>query len=103
MDQGMTLEEKKDTIMERLNGILGKDKLIYDYCFKNFGPIEYSDGSLYRGEVNNFEEREGRGIREWTNGDRYIGQWEKNQFQGYGKFVYGNGESYEGEWHSGKA
>ncbi|WBR14614.1 Morn repeat protein [Pandoravirus kuranda] len=42
--------------------------------------------------------RNGRGLGEWDNGDRYEGQWWNNRRHGRGRATSTNGRSYEGDW-----
>ena len=46
--------------------------------------------------VNGF--KEGYGVYEWKNGDKYEGFWQDNQPHGKGIKKWANGESYIGEW-----
>ena len=63
----------------------------------------------YTGEVKG-EAREGRGVMEWSTGERYEGGWEKNKPEGYGRKYMSwfgktsafEGEFKEGEWRTGK-
>mmetsp|Transcript_39443 Transcript_39443/g.29135 ORF Transcript_39443/g.29135 Transcript_39443/m.29135 type:complete len:128 (+) Transcript_39443:261-644(+) len=102
-EMGVNLEDKKQLLMDKFSTMEGRYKQIEKFCMTNFAPLEQDDFSLYRGEQNSQGEKEGRGIKEWPNGDKYVGNWERDQAQGYGCFMYANGELYEGEWHGGKA
>ena len=44
------------------------------------------------------DERNGKGIMKYKNGDEYQGEWVKNQRQGKGAMIYNNGDEYQGEW-----
>ena len=80
----------------------------------NFKKMYYADGKLkkakndtprmmdfYYGE-NKKKQPQGKGLMEYGNGDRYIGQWEMGKKSGYGKMVYKNGDVYEGNWKNDK-
>jgi hypothetical protein len=43
--------------------------------------------------------REGYGTYNYTNGDKYDGQWQGNLKHGVGYFYYNNGELYIGQWY----
>jgi hypothetical protein len=38
------------------------------------------------------------GATNWTNGDKYVGEYKDGWFHGQGTLNYGNGEKYVGEW-----
>ena len=40
--------------------------------------------------------RHGKGIYYYANHDKYIGDWEMNNFHGKGIYIFKNGERYEG-------
>ena len=42
--------------------------------------------------------KNGLGVIERTNGDRYEGEWKNNKIDGKGHFTRTNGEYYNGEW-----
>lgn len=58
----------------------------------------YKDGSVYQGEFNHKDKREGRGTMTWPNGDRYEGQWQKGFQEGEGTYTWANGLVYQGNW-----
>ena len=70
----------------------------------------YPSGDLYVGEfVDGL--REGRGTLNLVNGNRYVGEWEENQFHGFGVFTYAifregsvmiRGRRYEGHFEKGR-
>ena len=64
--------------------------------------VLYDDGSVYLGEFNSDEKRNGRGILLWEDKSKYQGQWKKDKPHGKGKFIYPNGDYYIGEWKDGK-
>ena len=66
---------------------------IWNNCF---GEFQAPNGGKYLGEwqANQYD---GWGIYRAANGDRYVGQFKSNQFQGRGTYYYANGEKYIGE------
>ncbi len=47
--------------------------------------------------------RHGRGTHvTWPNGQRYEGEWLRNEMHGKGVYTWPNGERYDGEWKCGK-
>ena len=61
----------------------------------------YKNGDKYIGEMNN-NMREGKGIYYFKNGNRYEGDWKKNLQHGKGIFYFKGGERFEGDWKNGK-
>ena len=57
----------------------------------------FNDGDIYLGEIKN-NLREGYGINYYNDGDKYEGEWKNNNREGYGIYYYNNGTKYEGEW-----
>ena len=56
----------------------------------------------YRGETI-LDTLIGDGCRNYNNGDQYLGEWENNEREGYGKmFVFMENLYYFGEWKKGK-
>uniref|UniRef100_A0A7S4L1R9 Uncharacterized protein n=1 Tax=Guillardia theta TaxID=55529 RepID=A0A7S4L1R9_GUITH len=62
--------------------------------------IEYPDGSVYEGEVNE-RKRHGNGILTWPTGDTYQGMWYQGLPHGMGVAEYASGAAYSGEWNLG--
>ena len=58
----------------------------------------YDDGSYYTGQRDAKGRRHGDGIIVFANGDRYEGNWKKNNIFGHGVFRFPNGDMMEGEW-----
>ena len=40
----------------------------------------------------------GKGVRNWTNGAKYEGEFQKGLACGWGKFSFPNGDSFEGQF-----
>lgn len=55
-----------------------------------------STGGSYVGEKNISEQRHGKGICQFENGDVYEGDWIENKMAGQGVYKYASGNVYEG-------
>ena len=44
----------------------------------------------------------GQGTMEWSNGDKYVGEWKNGIQDGTGTVTWSNGDQYVGEWKDGK-
>ena len=69
--------------------------------------VEFSNGDIYRGDLNKDEVQEGKGVYTWPSGDRYEGEWRADKINGQGVFIWGpqsnfEGYRYEGEWRDGR-
>lgn len=62
---------------------------------------KYADNSKYIGELSSSNQRQGKGIYYYAEGDVYAGEWQDNTLQGYGIYLFCNGEKYEGEVSKG--
>ncbi|XP_042029850.1 phosphatidylinositol 4-phosphate 5-kinase 3-like [Salvia splendens] len=47
------------------------------------------------------DRKHGYGVKHYSNGDYYEGQWERNLQDGRGRYVWSNGNEYIGEWKNG--
>ena len=66
--------------------------------------LEYEDGMIYEGDVvDGF--KSGKGTQKQPDGDKYIGEFKKDQYHGYGKYLWSESneteESYEGDFYEG--
>ena len=43
-----------------------------------------------------------KGTYFWKNGNKYVGQWQKNKLHGQGTFTWKSGNKYVGQWQKGK-
>lgn len=68
---------------------------------QNMQEKKYSDNSRYVGELSAGNQRQGKGIYYYAEGDVYAGEWQDNTLQGYGIYLFSNGEKYEGEVQKG--
>lgn len=45
--------------------------------------------------------KEKKGEFKWRNGTRYIGEYKKDQKDGYGEFIWNENKKYRGQWKNG--
>lgn len=64
--------------------------------------VTFSNGDVYRGELNASLKLHGTGTLEYSTGDKYEGQFENGYLSGEGVFTYSNGDKYEGQFAEGK-
>ena len=74
-------------------------------CESGKGTLNYTNGNKYIGEYKE-SKRHGQGIFTWGDesewaGDKYIGEWKENLFHGQGTYTYANRDKYIGEWKEG--
>ncbi len=65
------------------------------------GEIEYSDGSVYIGELHDLQ-KNGKGKLTYASGDVYEGEFVADAVTGTGTFTFANGDTYEGQLVNGK-
>ena len=103
-------EEFKKTINPKIKAIEDNLEVIEDnfeseiFNLKLFkkGPLLFKDNNMiYEGSWNNNFEKEGFGISIDKNGNKYIGNWKDDNFNGKGRIISINGDYYEGDWKSG--
>ena len=63
--------------------------------YKEKGVMYYTNGDKYEGDWRR-DNREGKGIISYFDGDRYEGEWVKNKRDGFGRYYYKNGDIEEG-------
>ena len=66
------------------------------------GTLNYSDGSIYEGEILYGRIRNGTGTFTWPSGETYTGNWENDSFTGKGEMTWPNLGTYSGEFSNGK-
>ena len=71
------------------------------YCADGKGIFYYSDGSKYVGQFE-LGEPHGKGICFYANGDRYDGYWDKHAPHGEGTMYFVSGLTYVALWDHGK-
>jgi hypothetical protein len=66
--------------------------------------IDLEKNTVYYGECSTkSNQRHGRGIQVWVEGNIYEGYWKNDKPNGMGKLIYKDGDIYEGEFINGKA
>lgn len=89
-------------------GILKKDKYSfegnwnYDEHTDDDYIIHYSLGDYYKGQVNQYGERNGQGFYKTLSGCIYNGEWKNNETEGYGEYTDIIGNTYKGLWKDSK-
>ncbi|MDC0431933.1 hypothetical protein OAL97_05535, partial [Paracoccaceae bacterium] len=83
-------------LLENISNIstLCEDTVDFRSCF---GEILYSNGTKYIGEFEN-EQENGIGSLSTKNGMKYKGQFLKGQKHGYGEIIFANGDRYSGNF-----
>jgi hypothetical protein len=75
-------------------------KIIYYFIGNIKHTRVYEDGSKYVGTTIPFTEiRNGSGLVQWTNGDKYYGDFKDNFRTGDGVFHYADGNRYVGKFY----
>ena len=70
-------------------------------CQSGFGTYVYDEGvATYSGTFNN-SLPDGDGTCEYSNGERYEGQWGKGAFNGVGTLFFNDGNTASGIWQNG--
>ena len=73
----------------------------YKNCFERPPLLFKNDKSVYKGFWNNKGEKCGFGIFLDSKGNKYIGHWENDKFNGKGRLLSLNGDYYEGDFNMG--
>lgn len=66
-------------------------------------PIEFNDGTVYKGSWNFQGKKQGYGMLIKQDGSKYEGFWNNDKIDGKGRYIDCKGNYYEGEWKDGKA
>ena len=96
--------ENNNTVIQELEKSLDKIKINYNKYIKSFlrpALLYKKDKSIYKGCWNFEGKKEGFGIFYDGKGNKYIGEWEKDQFNGKGRIISLNGDCYDGEFNHG--
>jgi hypothetical protein len=70
----------------------------YHNCF---GTYSDSDGNKYVGEFKD-DKFNGKGTHTFSNGEKYVGEFKDDKRNGRGTYTYPDGEKYVGEFKDGK-
>ena len=95
------------------NSIIGKldenfEKYVFNSknkyleTFERPGLLFKKDKTKYKGSWNFQGRKEGFGIYYDSNGNKYIGEWKDDKFDGKGRLFSINGDCYDGDFHSGQ-
>ncbi len=66
-------------------------------CIADGYTSQNYDSAQYEGDIVN-EERSGKGMILYSNGNSYNGEWKNDKRNGYGTFYWAEGKKYEGDW-----
>ena len=62
------------------------------------GKLEFDDGGFYEGFFH-LGKKIGKGIYKYNSGNFYLGDWNEDNKEGYGKMYWlDKGETYKGYW-----
>ena len=61
------------------------------------------DEAVYEGERDQHKQKHGFGIKKWTDGAIFIGEWKANQANGKGWLFHADGDTYAGDFVGDKA
>ncbi len=107
-------EEEKDTVVTKpvvkeegkVNVVQVCDEKLPNcntsFCKSGRGILDYADGSKYVGEFVNGDPK-GKGICYYANGDRYEGYWDNHAPHGEGTMFFKSGLVYGAMWNHGQS
>ena len=94
----------QDDRLEEVKELMLADNVIYTgqvlkgtQIRQGFGTQIFSDGARYVGEWNN-DKVEGKGTFFHTNGDLFEGTFKEDKANGHGAYTHNNGQKYVGDW-----
>ncbi len=67
--------------------------------FASKKELNFDDGVYVGAAIGN--RPHGEGTRFFTNGNKYVGNWNMGSYHGQGTMTYNNGDSWSGEWNNG--
>ena len=70
-------------------------------CVNGYGVKDWSAGDRYLGDFVD-SEMQGKGIYAYAGGNRYKGEFHRNQKHGKGIFTFASGDRYEGDFVNDK-
>ena len=70
-------------------------------CSNGFGTYEWTDGDKYVGEWNDGK-NEGQGTYIFSDGNKYVGEHKDGKRDGQGTFTYADGKIEKGIWKNNK-
>ena len=101
---GYTVVESDDTDTLAFRTLCLNGEEVYDeedddlHIYKKapeFEIVEYDDGGVYIGEIENGY-KNGIGKMFYPNGDYYVGRWSEEHADGFGYYVFNEGDTYFG-------
>jgi hypothetical protein len=103
--QSGQLKNIKNILAESAAAMLRDEQVLIKHeagdTMDGYGIRVFSDGTLYAGDFLKGD-RDGIGILRWGNGHSYYGRWVNDVASGQGRYRFSNGDSYTGEWDSGE-
>ncbi|CAD8197980.1 unnamed protein product [Paramecium octaurelia] len=102
-DQFFAGEKEKEIFKFLYNPEIEKNKDIKPKVIKEDQDLGGKNGKgTYHGEVNEQNQKNGWGVFEFKNRNKYKGQWKDDKMHGTGHFTWANGEEYLGEYYNDK-
>ena len=98
-EMNLKLSEKVISVEETISNFNPTKKELKK--FKNSferGPIQFEDGSIYKGSWHSLRMRKGYGILINSQGFKYEGFWINEKLNGRGRFIDDKGNYYEGNY-----
>ena len=65
------------------------------------GTFTYTDGNKYVGEWQN-SQANGQGTYTWADGAKYVGEWQSDERNGQGTYTYADGSKDDEYWENNK-
>ena len=72
-----------------------------EICFARPALLFKKDNTIYKGSWNSGYKKDGFGIFFDSNGNKYVGEWKDDKFNGKGRLFSIHGDYFEGEFHDG--
>lgn len=72
---------------------------MFGQCDFGYGVMIYTNGEKYVGEFDN-SKRQGQGVYFLSNGDKYVGTWKEDAYNGEGRLYKRDGSIESGIWSS---
>ena len=92
---------KLEENFEKFPSKIGSNKNKYIECFTRPALLFKKDNTIYKGSWNFQGKKEGFGIFYDSNGNKYMGEWKEDKFDGKGRILSVKGDCYEGDFKEG--